>query len=122
MKIKISHTKIMNIVANYYDIPKQMIQEQNRSEMYRKPRFIYCYLAYEYSNLSTSDIGRSINRTHASVINALKKTRNELGYNKDFKEEIEFLTAKLFNCELEPKSIDLLEICQLNTKLQKSLI
>jgi chromosomal replication initiation ATPase DnaA len=120
--MKISHTKIKNIVASYYDITVNMIDSVNRSAMYRKPRFIYCYLAYEYSNLSLSDIARDISKNHASVINAIKKTRNELSYNKEFKEEVEFLTAKLFNCDLEPNTIDLLEICQLNTKLQKSLI
>jgi len=120
--MKISHTKIKNIVASYYDVTVNMIDSVNRSAMYRKPRFVYCYLAYEYSNLSLCDIGKDISKTHATVINAIKKTQNELGYNKEFKEEVEFLTAKLFNCELEPSKIDLLEICQLNTNLQKSLL
>jgi chromosomal replication initiation ATPase DnaA len=120
--MKISHTKIKNIVASYYDVTISMIDSVNRSAMYRKPRFVYCYLAYEYSNLSLCDIGKDITKTHASVINAIKKTRNELGYNKEFREEIEYLTAKLFNSKLEPEQVNLLEICKINNQLQKALI
>ena len=89
--------KIINIVANFYDIPNKSIIEKNRKKEIAWPRQIAMYLMREESKTSYPSIGRELGgRDHTTAIHAYEKVKREIEKNDDFRQEAEIIKQKLY--------------------------
>ncbi len=89
-KRDISVDKIAELVAKYYNIPKEKLSEKTRKRDIVQARQISMYLAKKYTKTSLSTIGRKIgNKDHSTVLHSYKVVSDLLKTNKKFKLELE---------------------------------
>lgn len=84
----ISIDKIMEIVANYYDLTVPDIRGKKRTQSIALARQIAMYLSTQYTRLSTTQIGKYFNKEHASIIHGAKKIKKCMEENKKLKSDI----------------------------------
>jgi len=94
----ISPSRILNIVASFYEINQKYLLEPTRKKEYVKPRQILMYLLRELANLSYPAIGEKIGgRDHTTVMYACEKIKKDLQKNQELAKEIEILKEKILN-------------------------
>ncbi|NQV13554.1 MAG: chromosomal replication initiator protein DnaA [Parcubacteria group bacterium] len=92
----ITPKRIINIVADFYDIPTKSIIDKNRKKEIAWPRQIAMYLMRQESKTSYPSIGRALGgRDHTTAIHAYEKVRKEAEKNDDFRQEVEIIKQKL---------------------------
>lgn len=69
---------ILKKVSEIYQVPVEEIKSKCKKRVLVTPRHVYFILAHRYSNKSLSKIGAEINKSHCSVLHALK---NDNEYN-----------------------------------------
>ena len=94
------------------------IHTKNRKLKYTKAREFYSVISSQYGFGST-EISKSINRTHASIINSRKRHAEKLIY-KEYKRE--WLTFYLYILDIQPeKEVKVIEI-ETNTQFNKTIL
>ena len=90
--------KIIEIVAEFYDLKeKDMLAASRRKEIV-KPRQVAMYLIREELKDSFPCIGRKFNgRDHTTAIHSYKKILNEINKNKKLEEEIDLIREKILS-------------------------
>lgn len=74
LKKFIRHKTVLNIVADFYNIPVHHIIGDSRSREVVRPRQVCMYLSVELTHRSKSEIGRQMgDRDHATVLWGWKK-------------------------------------------------
>jgi chromosomal replication initiation ATPase DnaA len=66
----ISMADIMDAVCAFYDAPRWQMLSERRARSIARPRQVFCWLARELTNKSTSQVGRFIARDHSTIIHA----------------------------------------------------
>ena len=84
----ISIDKIMEIVANYYDLSVVDIRGKKRTQSIAIARQIAMYLSTQYTRSSTNQIGKYFNKKHATIIHAAKKIKKCMNDDKKLKSEV----------------------------------
>ena len=84
----ISIDKIMEIVANYYDLTVIDIRGKKRTQSIAIARQIAMYLSTQYTRLSTTQIGKYFNREHGTIIYAAKTIKKRMDIDKKLKSEV----------------------------------
>jgi chromosomal replication initiator protein len=84
----ISIDKIMEIVANYYDLTVPDIRGKKRTQSTAIARQIAMYLSTQYTRLSTTQIGKYFNKEHGTIIHAAKKIKKRIDEDKKLKSEV----------------------------------
>lgn len=84
----ISVDKIMEIVANYYDLTVLDIRGKNRTQSIAIARQIAMYLSTQYTRLSTTQIGKYFNRKHTTILYAAKTIKTQMDIDKKLKSEV----------------------------------
>lgn len=64
---------IERIVKSVTGVDLETVRNSGRAEHICTARFIYCYMIHKYANMSTNQIGKLINRNHASVLYAIDR-------------------------------------------------
>ncbi|NQW35435.1 MAG: hypothetical protein HQ471_00370 [Flavobacteriales bacterium] len=83
--------QFVNIVNKYYDVD---IMTPRRFVKVKTARFVYCYIMSEVG-FTQWDIAKELNLNRASTIhNAIKKTKEDMLYNKTLIKDVEYLTEK----------------------------
>jgi chromosomal replication initiator protein len=96
-KKKITFSKIIKMVASFYEIKEQHIFEKSRKKEYVLPRQIAMYLLREDFNGSYPYIGQKFGgRDHTTVIHAYEKISRDLKVNQQLKDEIQKIRAYLY--------------------------
>jgi chromosomal replication initiator protein len=94
----VSPSRILNIVASFYEINQKYLLEPTRKKEYVKPRQILMYLLRELANLSYPAIGEKIGgRDHTTVMYACEKIKKDIQRNEDLAREVEILKEKILN-------------------------
>jgi chromosomal replication initiator protein len=94
----VSPSRILNIVASFYEINQKYLLEPTRKKEYVKPRQILMYLLRELANLSYPAIGEKIGgRDHTTVMYACEKIKKDIQRNQDLAREVEILKEKILN-------------------------
>jgi len=89
MKKTTTPKKIIEIVANFYDIKISDLSDKTRKKEYVRPRQIAMYLLRKELNLSFPSIGEKFGkRDHTTAIHACKKIKKEVEENEALNEEI----------------------------------
>ena len=67
---------IINVVSDYFDIEESKILSTQRDQKTADVRMIIMYLCYEIiTNSSKAEIGKALNRNHATVIHGIDKIK-----------------------------------------------
>jgi len=76
---KLSETKIINVVADYYNLTPALLIGRNRTSQVALARHIGMYLTREILDLPFARIGKAFGgKDHSTVINAITKVEKEL--------------------------------------------
>ncbi|MDK1029203.1 MAG: chromosomal replication initiator protein DnaA [Anaerolineae bacterium] len=71
--------KLVDLVANYYDLSVEKLLSRDRSRNVAEPRQIAMYLLREEANVSLPQIGQVLGgRDHTTVMHAIKKISKEI--------------------------------------------
>lgn len=77
LKTKVTLQAIKEEIENYFNVE---LESRTRSRDLTYPRSIYYSICRKHTAHSLHQIGASINRDHATVINGLNNTINEISY------------------------------------------
>lgn len=72
---------VFHEVRNEYGLSISHIRNKTRISYVREARQVFTQLMREYSSMSTTEIGRLVNRDHSTVIATTKAVRRELDTN-----------------------------------------
>lgn len=79
---------ILEVVSRHFKLDKFDILSKVRKRIFTEPRHIVIYFIKAYTTLSLKEIGRFMNRDHASVIYAIDTCNNLSETNPAFREKM----------------------------------
>ncbi len=89
--------QILNATCSYLHIEAKLIHSKSRKQEVVQARHIAMYLSKEFTEYSTTKIGKFIgNRNHSTVIHACKTVEHQATTDKDYKQTIEAIKELLF--------------------------
>jgi len=95
---KVSITKIINTVAQFYKVSPKKLQQKSRKVKFMKPRHIAMYLLREELKRSFPSIGRLFgSRDHTTAIHAYNKIIKMIQTSSELKSEIEQIKNMLYS-------------------------
>lgn len=86
---------ISNLVSRYYKVSPEMLKSKSRKKIHAYPREIYAYLCRHHTHESLESIGRTINRSHSTVVYASEVVERKLRTDVNLRHQIEFLSKKI---------------------------
>ena len=89
---------IKEIVENYFEIS---ISRNTRKRQYVEARAIYFKLCRIFTQLSLEQIGKSVNRDHASVLHGVKSINTWVQVDKRMNNNMRILKNKIVNYQKE---------------------
>ena len=89
---------IKEIVENYFEIS---ISRNTRKRQYVEARAIYFKLCRDFTQLSLEQIGKSVNRDHASVLHGVKSINTWVQVDKRMNNNMRILKNKIVNYQKE---------------------
>jgi len=94
-----------DIIERFYNIK---LDDKSRLRKYIYARAMYYYICNKYTNYNTSEIGRTLNKCHATVLYGISQFPYMLKFDKKLNEDF-FYIRELCNFNNKPK-IDLEEL------------
>ena len=94
---QLSFEFIAETVADYYNMPKELIYGKSRKREISDARQLVMYLAKTQAQMSSTSIGAKLDRTHATVLHACTQIEQRMSIEKDFSGEVEAITANLLH-------------------------
>ena len=95
---KTSITKIINTVAQFYQVTPKKLEKKSRKVKFVKPRQVAMYLLREELNRSFPYIGRLFgSKDHTTVIYAYKKIKDSLQNSPELRSELEQIRNTLYS-------------------------
>ena len=91
---KLTADRIINETARYYSVTPEDIKGKSREQKYVRARQTAVYLMRENLDITLIEIGKSVNRTHATVLSGLKAVEDQLG-EPETKKAIEDIKVNL---------------------------
>lgn len=96
-KKRISPFRIIEVISEFYELPKEELISGGRKRELVKPRQICMYLLREELKESFPSIGKRMGgRDHTTVIHAYEKVLNEMKEDINLENEINMLKEKLY--------------------------
>jgi len=86
---------IAETVADYYNLPTEVIYGKSRKREISDARQLVMYLAKKEAQMSSPSIGAKLDRTHATVLHACIQIEQRMSIEKDFSREVQAITASL---------------------------
>ena len=87
---------ILKVVCKHFDLEPSAIHTKSRKREVVQARQIAMYLAKNYTDFSTSKIGKFIgNKDHATVLHACKTVKGQLEVDKSFQAEVQEIESLL---------------------------
>ncbi|MCD6306474.1 MAG: chromosomal replication initiator protein DnaA [Deltaproteobacteria bacterium] len=86
---------IMDLVCRYYRVAPEMVSSASRRKVFAHPRNIYAYLCRRYSDETLAEIGKTINRSHSTVLYAVELVASRMKSDPDLKRQVEFLSKRI---------------------------
>lgn len=93
----ITPKKIIDRVAEYYQISPDEMRSSSRAQVVAAPRHVAAYLLSEELNLSTPKIAMELGRKdHTTAMASIRKIKKDLKLNFQLREDINILKNKIF--------------------------
>ena len=86
---------IAETVADYYNLPTDVLYGKSRKREISDARQLVMYLAKKEAQMSSTSIGAKLDRTHATVLHACIQIEQRMSIEKDFSREVRTITASL---------------------------
>ena len=86
---------IAETVADYYNMPTDLLYGKSRKREISDARQLVMYLAKKEAQMSSTSIGAKLDRTHATVLHACIQIEQRMSIEKDFSREVQAITASL---------------------------
>jgi len=86
---------IAETVADYYNLPTELIYGKSRKREISDARQLVMYLAKTEGQMSSPSIGAKLDRTHATVLHACTQIEQRMSIEKDFSRDVQAITASL---------------------------
>jgi len=109
MKTQFELDRILNTVCCFYNIKKEDIISKNRHEELIKPRQVYFYFGFIFTNYKSHVIADFINRHKATAIYARDKIENQKQIYKDLQSDLNSIEKMLYSTII-PMDVNLLEM------------
>ena len=95
---RITVQKIQDVVSNYFNIKKELIQSKSRKREIVQARQIAMYFTKAHTEMSLAQIGSHIGqRTHATVLHACKTVKGLIEVDKSFRSSVDEIERILHN-------------------------
>ena len=92
---QVTFESIAETVADYYNLPTEVIYGKSRKREISDARQLVMYLAKKEAQMSSPSIGAKLDRTHATVLHACIQIEQRMSIEKDFSREVQAITASL---------------------------
>ena len=92
---QVTFKSIAETVADYYNLPTEVIYGKSRKREISDARQLVMYLAKKEAQMSSPSIGAKLDRTHATVLHACIQIEQRMSIEKDFSREVQAITASL---------------------------
>lgn len=79
---------VEKVICKYYNLKTISLHEKNRKRDICKTRQICIYFCKMLNDMSMTYVGSYYDITHATVIHAIKTTKNQMAWDKDLRSEI----------------------------------
>lgn len=94
---RVNHKKIIQTVAEFYDLKETDLLENSRKQEIVQPRQIAMYLLREDLKCSFPFIGRRFGgKDHTTIMYACTKIKKEIGENEKLNDEIELIKQRIY--------------------------
>ena len=101
--------KIIQTVCRKWNVSIDDVCGRSRKQEVVYTRMIIAYFLRQYTTLSTTKIGRLINRDHSTIIHYLKTYDSEFRFNKDFRNFAESIKEELDDIPKDPFALEIEE-------------
>ncbi len=91
----ITAERIMALVCEYYKVNTEMLCSRSRKKVHAYPRNIYAYLCRKHSDETLAAIGRSINRSHSTIVYATELIEKKMKTDRSLKYQVGLLKKRL---------------------------
>lgn len=91
----INFDMIVEATAEFYKINPDVIFSKSRVRDVADARQIIMYLAHKLTNLSSSAIGKKLNRTHTTVLYGISIVEDRVNFTKDLREQVASIESEL---------------------------
>ncbi len=91
----ITTERIMSLVCECYKVNLEMLVSKSRKKVHALPRNIYAYLCRKHSDETLESIGRSINRSHSTVVYASELIEKKMKSDRGLKHQVDLLSKRL---------------------------
>jgi len=92
---QVTFESITETVADFYNLPTDLIYGKSRKREISDARQLVMYLAKKEAQMSSTSIGAKLDRTHATVLHACTQIEQRMSIEKDFSREVATITASL---------------------------
>ena len=92
---QVTFESIAETVADFYNLPTDLIYGKSRKREISDARQLVMYLAKKEAQMSSPSIGAKLDRTHATVLHACTQIEQRMSIEKDFLREVQAITASL---------------------------
>lgn len=95
-KINITAEYIIEIVADHFNLEKDSLLSEKKTQNLSLPRQICMYLCNELTNLTQKEIALKLKRkNHTTVIHAVNKIKEDINVDKELENQIHIIKKKL---------------------------
>lgn len=95
-KVQMTAEYIIEIVADHFNLDKDAILSEKKTQNLTIPRQICMYLCNDLTNLTQKEIARKLKRrNHTTVIHAVNKIKSDITVDKELEQTIIILKKKL---------------------------
>jgi len=95
LRYKITKEEILEIIADECGITVSQILTKSRKREVINGRFIFCGIMNDYFSYTLKRIGGVIGRDHTTIIHAVRKFRDRIRNEDDFKELVKGVYNKI---------------------------
>ena len=92
---QVTFESIAETVADYYNLPTDLIYGKSRKREISDARQLVMYLAKKEAQMSSTSIGAKLDRTHATVLHACIQIEQRMSIEKDFSREVAAIRSSL---------------------------
>ena len=91
----ITTEEIIKLVCGYYHVDREKVCSKSRKKVYASPRNIYTYLCRHHSDETLAGIGKTINRSHSTVLYSVELVDHKMKTDRNLKHQVDFLSKRL---------------------------
>ncbi len=92
---RVTPSHIIDLVCKYYRVAPEDVTSKSRKKVYAYPRNIYAYLCRQYSDETLEEIGKTINRSHSTVLYSVELVAHRMKTDRQMKHQVEFLSKRI---------------------------